>query len=79
MRPELASRLREALLEVRQAHNLLLMRTAGGRARRLAAAVEAEWSDVLCAVAARDLLVLVTPSPRASVRLRKIIGEWMSK
>ncbi len=79
LRPELAARLRASLLEWRQAHNLLLLRTARGHARHLAAAVEAEWSDVLCAVAAGDLLVLVTPSPRASVRLRKIIGEWMSK
>jgi arginine repressor len=79
LRPDLATVLRESLLELRQAHNLLLLRTVRGRARRLAAAVEAEWSEVLCAVAAADLLVLVTPSSRASLRLRKILGEWMSK
>jgi arginine repressor len=71
--------LRDAVLEMRQAQHLLLLRTAKGRARGLAGRLEREWPEVLCAVASTDLLVLVTPSGRTSHRLRRIIGEWVSK
>ena len=70
---------RDSVVELRQAQHLLLLRTAHGQARVLAAKVEKEWPEVLCAVAATDLLVLITASGKISYRLRKIIGEWMSK
>ena len=79
LRTGLAAVLRDSVVELRQAQHLLLLRTARGQARRLAAKVENEWPEVLCAVAATDLLVLVTASGKASFRLKKIIGEWMSK
>jgi arginine repressor len=79
VRPGLAAALRDSVVELRQAQHLLLMRTARGRARALAAKVEREWPEVLCAVAATDLLVLVTASGKTSFRLRKIIREWMSQ
>ena len=81
-RPEragLAAVLRDSVKELRQAQHLLLLRTARGHARPLASRVEKEWPEVLCAVAATDLLVLVTASGKTSFRLRKIIGEWMSR
>lgn len=78
-RPGLAAALRDGVLELRQAQHLLLLRTARGQARSLAVKVEKEWPEVLCAVAATDLLVLVTASGKTSLRLRKIIREWMSK
>ncbi len=78
-RPGLAAVLRDSVKELRQAQHLLLLRTGRGKARPLAAKVEKEWPEVLCAVAATDLLVLVTPSGKTSFRLRKIIREWMSK
>ena len=78
-RPGLAVVLRDSVKELRQAQHLLLLRTGRGKARGLAAKVEKEWPEVLCAVAATDLLVLVTASGKTSFRLRKIIGEWMSK
>lgn len=71
--------LRDSVLELRQAQHLLLLRTQRGRARGLAGMVEKEWPEVLCAVAATDLLVLVTQSGKTSYRLRKMIGEWVSK
>lgn len=71
--------LRDSVLELRQAQHLLLLRTQRGQARGLAGRVEKEWPEVLCAVAATDLLVLVTQSGKTSYRLRKMIGEWMSK
>ncbi len=79
LRNGLAVALRDSVLELRQAQHLLLMRTARGEARRLAAKVEKEWPEVLCAVAATDLLVLITASGKTSFRLRKIIREWMSQ
>jgi arginine repressor len=79
LRPGLAAVLRDSVVELRQAQHLLLMRTERGQARALAAKVEKEWPEVLCAVAATDLLVLVTASGKTSLRLKKIIGEWMSK
>jgi arginine repressor len=78
-RAALPSLVRESVLELRQAQHLLLLRTERGRARKLAARVEREWPEVLCAVASTDLLVLVTPSGKSSQRLRKIIGEWVKK
>jgi len=78
-RSGLAAVLRDSVKELRQAQHLLLLRTERGRARSLAAKVEKEWPEVLCAVAATDLLVLVTASGKTSFRLRKIIGEWMSQ
>ncbi len=79
MRTGLAAVLRDAVVELRQAQHLLLLRTGRGQARLLAAKVEKEWPEVLCAVASSDLLVLVTASGKTSHRLKKIIGEWMSK
>ena len=79
LRKGLAAELRASVVELRQAQHLLLMRTARGHARALAGKVEKEWPEVLCAVAATDLLVLVTASGKTSFRLRKIIGEWMAK
>lgn len=79
VRTGLAAVLRASVVELRQAQHLLLMRTERGQARAVAGRVEREWPEVLCAVAATDLLVLVTASGKASFRLRKIIGEWMSK
>lgn len=78
-RTALPGLVRDSVLELRQAQHLLLLRTERGRARSLAAKVEQEWPEVLCAVASSDLLVLVTPSGKTSQRLRKIIGEWVAK
>jgi arginine repressor len=78
-RPRLAAIVRDSVQELRQAQHLLLLRTKRGQARLLATKVEKEWPEVLCAVAATDLLVLVTASGKTSLRLRKIIGEWMSQ
>ena len=78
-RTALGALLRDSVVELRRAQHLLLLRTARGRARMLAAKVEREWPEVLCAVAATDLLVLVTPSGKSSQRLGKIIGDWISK
>ncbi len=78
-RPGLAAAVRDSVLELRQAQHLLLLRTERGQARALAVRVEKEWPEVLCAVAATDLLVLVTASGKTSFRLRKIIREWLSK
>lgn len=78
-RSGLAAVLRDSVKELRQAQHLLLLRTARGQARMLAAKIEKEWPEVLCAVAATDLLVLVTASGKTSFRLRKIIREWMSQ
>lgn len=79
VRTGLGPLLRDSVIELRQAQQLLLLRTQRGQAHGLAGKVEKEWPEVLCAVAATDLLVLVTPSGKTSYRLRKIIGEWMSK
>jgi len=75
----LARLVRDSVLELRQAQHLLLLRTGRRQARRLARAVEAEWPEVLCAVASTDLLVLVTASGQVSHRLRKMIGSWLSQ
>lgn len=64
--------LREFLLDVREAQNLLVLKTPPGGAQSLAAALDAgHWREVVGTVAGDDTVLVVTPSRAARASLRK--------
>lgn len=64
--------LREYLLDVREAQNLLVLRTPPGGAQPLAAALDQErLPHVAGTIAGDDTVLVITPSRRACVRLQK--------
>src|SRR5438270_5556239 len=66
-----ASRLvREVVLDVRPAQNLLVVKTSVGSAQPVAAALDGEnWPEVLGSVAGDDTILLVAPDNKAAAKL----------
>ena len=66
-----ASRLvREFVLDVRPAQNLLVVKTSVGSAQPVAAALDGEnWPEVLGSVAGDDTILLVAPDNKAAAKL----------
>lgn len=74
----LARALREFLLDVREAQNLLVLKTPPGGAQPLAAALDAgRLQQVAGTIAGDDTVLVVTPSRRASLRLQKRMQELL--
>jgi transcriptional regulator of arginine metabolism len=75
----LASTLREFLLEMRPAQNLLVLRTPPGGAQALCAALDAEnWKEVAGSVAGDNTILLITASRKACTSIQKRIQEQLS-
>ena len=61
---------REFVLDVRPAQNLLVVKTAVGSAQPVAAALDGEnWSEVVGSVAGDDTILIVCPDKKAATRL----------
>src|SRR5713101_6820905 len=76
--PPLARALREFLLDVRPAQNLLVLKTPPGGAQPLAAAVDAEhWKEVAGTLAGDDTILVITPSRTARAAIQKRIEEML--
>jgi len=74
----LARALREFLLDVRGAQNLLVLKTPPGGAQPLAAALDAgRLQQVAGTIAGDDTVLVVTPSRRASAGLQKRMRELL--
>lgn len=75
-----ASRLvREFVLEVRTAQNLLVVKTIVGSAQPVAAALdEADWPDVVGTLAGDDTILIVCPDKEAAQKLAERIEEMLS-
>jgi transcriptional regulator of arginine metabolism len=74
----LARAVREFLLDVRPAQNLLVLKTPPGGAQPLAAAVDAEhWKDVAGTLAGDDTVLIITPSRAARAALEKRLKEML--
>jgi len=75
-----ASRLvREFVLDVRSAQNLLVVKTIVGSAQPVAAALdEADWPDVVGTLAGDDTILIVCPDKDAAHRLADRIGEMLT-
>ncbi len=76
--PPLARALREFLLDLRPAANLLVLKTPPSGAQPLAAAVDAErFEEVVGTIAGDDTVLIITPSRTARVTVQKKMEELL--
>ncbi len=74
LEPKLVMVLKEFLTDVRQAANLVVLRTRPGNAHSVAAALDANpWQDVVGTIAGDDTIFVATPSSRQAEAIRKKI------
>lgn len=72
----LARALKEFLLDIRPAQNMIVLKTPPGGAQALAAAVDSErWKEVAGTLAGDDTVLIITPSKGAATAVRKRIEE----
>jgi transcriptional regulator of arginine metabolism len=72
----LARALREFLLDMRAAQNLLVLKTPPGGASPLAAALDSEhWKEVIGSVAGDNTILIITATRKASAAIQKRIEE----
>ncbi len=70
--PALSVILKEFLREVRQASNLVILKTHPGNAHTVAVALDAEhWPEVMGTVAGDDTIFVATHGAREAARIRK--------
>lgn len=70
--------LRREVAEVKESHNLLLLKTRPGGAVKLAGPAERQWPEVTCAVAGKDLLLLVTATRKSCGELGRLVRELIA-
>jgi len=69
--PEVAALAREVLVDVRQAQNLLVLKTPPANANALAAALDREdWAEVTGTIAGDDTVLVVAPDTKTATALR---------
>ena len=77
--PTLAIVLKEFLTDVRQAANLVILKTRPGNAHSVAVALDANpWEEVVGTVAGDDTIFIATPSSRQADLIRKKIRALVS-
>jgi transcriptional regulator of arginine metabolism len=68
--PSVSRLVREFVLDVRPAQNLLVLKTAVGSAQPVAAALDAEaWPEVVGTIAGDDAILIVSPNRKATHKL----------
>ena len=76
--PALARALKEFLLDIRPAQNMLVLKTPPGGAQPLAAAVDSEhWKEVAGTLAGDDTVLIITPSRTARGAVQKRVEEML--
>jgi transcriptional regulator of arginine metabolism len=74
----LARALKEFLLDIRPAQNMLVLKTPPGGAQPLAAAVDAErWKEIVGTLAGDDTVLLITPTRGARAAVQKRVEELL--
>jgi len=69
--PDVGALAREVLRDIRQAQNLLVLRTPAGNANALAAALDqADWAEVTGTIAGDDTVLVVAPDVKTADLLR---------
>ena len=69
--PDVGALAREVLRDIRQAQNLLVLRTPAGNANALAAALDqADWAEVTGTIAGDDTVLVVAPDVKTADALR---------
>lgn len=77
--PPLIRLVREFVAEVREAQNLLVLRTSVGSAQPVAAAVDAAaWPEIVGTVAGDDTILIVSQDKKKAHRLALRIGEMLA-
>jgi len=70
---------REFVLEVRPAENLLVIKTTVGSAQPVAAALDGEdWPEALGTIAGDDTILIVCPQKKAAARIASRIQEMLA-
>jgi transcriptional regulator of arginine metabolism len=70
-RVDVASELRDTVLDIKIAQNLLVLRTPPAHANAVASALDqAEWAEVTGTVAGDDTVLVVTPDAKTAQELR---------
>ncbi len=78
IRPDVQSLARELLLDVKQAQNLLGLRTPPANANALAAALDqAEWPEVTGTIAGDDTVLVVAPDVKVAQGLREKFLDFL--
>ena len=76
--PALARALKEYLLDIRPAQNMLVLKTPPGGAQPLAAAVDSEhWKEVAGTLAGDDTVLIIASSRRACTAIQKRMEELL--
>lgn len=74
----LARALKEFLLDIRPAQNMLVLKTPPGGAQALAAAVDSErWKEVAGTLAGDDTVLVITTSRGSCARIQKRIEDML--
>lgn len=76
--PSVFRLVQEFLLEVREAQNLLVLKTKVGSAQPVAAALDAEpWPEILGTIAGDDTVLVISPDKKSAQRLARRIREML--
>lgn len=77
--PPISRLVREFVLDVRPAQNLLVIKTAVGSAQPVAAALDCEsWPEVVGTIAGDDAILIVSPNKKATLKLAHRIREMLA-
>ena len=77
--PPVSRLIREFVLEVRPAQNLLVIKTAVGSAQPVAAALDEEaWPEAIGTVAGDDTILIVCPDNKGASKLAARIQEMLA-
>ena len=77
--PSAARLIREFVLEVREAQNLLVVKTSVGSAQPVAAALDAEgWPEVVGSLAGDDTILIICTAKKSAAKLALRIREMLA-
>lgn len=77
--PDLATVLREFLLDIRVAQNLLVLKTPPGSANSVAEALDkAGWEEIVGTIAGDNTILVVAPEAKTAAALRTRLLELLS-
>jgi transcriptional regulator of arginine metabolism len=77
--PSLSHLLREFVIDIREAQNLLVVKTSPGSAQPVAAALDAEsWPELVGTIAGDDTILLISSSNKSCQQVGKRIREQMA-
>ena len=77
--PPLPRLVREFVADVRQAQNLLVLKTGPGSAQPVAAAIDAEaWSEMVGTIAGDDTILLISTNQKTGHRLALRLREMLA-